>query len=110
MPGVYGGFIDKFPMGAFVNKGLTMKSGQTHVHRYLKPLLKRIQDGDIDPSFIITHRMTLDEAPQGYESACCSQRASFFLCSAEASASCSPYGAWMFSSLSVQPASPALRR
>ena len=67
VPGIYGGFIDKFPMGAFVNKGLTMKSGQTHVHRYLKPLLKRIQDGEIDPSFIITHRLTLDDAPQGYE-------------------------------------------
>ncbi len=67
VPGVYGGFIDKFPMGAFVNKGLTMKSGQTHVHRYLKPLLKLIQDDKIDPSFIITHRMTLDDAPKGYE-------------------------------------------
>lgn len=67
VPGVYGGFIDKFPMGAFVNKGLTMKSGQTHVHRYLKPLLSLIQEDKIDPGFIITHRMTLDEAPQGYE-------------------------------------------
>lgn len=67
VPGVYGGFIDKFPMGAFVNKGLTMKSGQTHVHRYLKPLLEKIQNNEIDPSFIITHRLTLDEAPQGYE-------------------------------------------
>jgi len=67
VPGVYGGMIDKFPMGAFVNKGLTMKSGQTHVHRYLKPLLQLIQDDKIDPSFIITHRLTLDEAPDGYE-------------------------------------------
>ncbi len=67
VPGVYGGMIDKFPMGAFVNKGLTMKSGQTHVHRYLKPLLQLIQDAKIDPSFIITHRLTLDEAPGGYE-------------------------------------------
>ncbi|HVF88133.1 MAG TPA: hypothetical protein VM866_11105, partial [Pyrinomonadaceae bacterium] len=67
VPGVYGGMIDKFPMGAFVNKGLTMKSGQTHVHRYLKPLLKLIEDGKIDPSFIITHRMSLDDAPEGYE-------------------------------------------
>ncbi len=67
VPGVYGGMIDKFPMGAFVNKGLTMKSGQTHVHRYLKPLLSKIQNGEIDPSFIITHRLTLDEAPDGYE-------------------------------------------
>jgi threonine dehydrogenase-like Zn-dependent dehydrogenase len=65
--GVYGGFIDKFPMGAIVNRSLTLKSGQTHVHRYLRPLLQRIERGDIDPSFVITHRMKLDEAPQGYE-------------------------------------------
>jgi threonine dehydrogenase-like Zn-dependent dehydrogenase len=65
--GVYGGFIDKFPMGAIVNKALTLKSGQTHVHRYMKPLLQRIQNGEIDPTFIITHRMRLDEAPQGFE-------------------------------------------
>jgi threonine dehydrogenase-like Zn-dependent dehydrogenase len=67
VPGVYGGFIDKFPMGAFVNKGLTMKSGQTHVHRYLEPLLKLIQEDKIDPSFIITHRLKLEDAPEGYE-------------------------------------------
>jgi threonine dehydrogenase-like Zn-dependent dehydrogenase len=65
--GVYGGFIDKFPMGAIVNRSLTLKSGQTHVHRYLRPLLQRIERGDIDPSFVITHRMKLEEAPQGYE-------------------------------------------
>lgn len=67
VPGVYGGFIDKFPMGAVVNKGLTLKSGQTHVHRYLRPLLERIQNGDIDPTFVITHRLPLEEAPHAYE-------------------------------------------
>jgi threonine dehydrogenase-like Zn-dependent dehydrogenase len=65
--GVYGGFIDKFPMGAFMNKSLTMKTGQTHVHRYMRPLLERIEKGDIDPTFIITHRASLDEAPQMFE-------------------------------------------
>jgi threonine dehydrogenase-like Zn-dependent dehydrogenase len=65
--GVYGGFIDKFPMGAIVNRSLTIKSGQTHVQRYMRPLLKRIQDGEIDPSFVITHRMRLDDAAMGYE-------------------------------------------
>jgi threonine dehydrogenase-like Zn-dependent dehydrogenase len=67
VPGVYTGFIDKMPMGAFMNKGLTMKTGQTHVHRYLRPLLERVQNGEIDPSFVITHRLPLDQAPQGYE-------------------------------------------
>lgn len=67
VPGVYGGFIDKFPMGSVVNKALTLKSGQTHVHRYLRPLLERVQKGEIDPSFVITHRLSLDEAPHGYE-------------------------------------------
>jgi threonine dehydrogenase-like Zn-dependent dehydrogenase len=65
--GVYGGFIDKFPMGAIVNRSLTIRSGQTHVHRYLRPLLERIRTGDIDPSFVITHRMRLDEAPEAYD-------------------------------------------
>ncbi len=65
--GVYGGFIDKFPMGAIVNRSLTLKSGQTHVHRYMRPLLRRIEDGEIDPSFVITHRMKLDDAAKGYE-------------------------------------------
>jgi threonine dehydrogenase-like Zn-dependent dehydrogenase len=65
--GVYSGFIDKFPMGAVMNRSLTIKSGQAHVHRYLRPLLERIEKGEIDPSFVITHRMTLDEAPRGYE-------------------------------------------
>ena len=65
--GVYGGFVDKFPMGAIVNRSLTLKSGQCHVHRYMRPLLNRIQNGDIDPTFIITHRMRLEDAPMGYE-------------------------------------------
>jgi threonine dehydrogenase-like Zn-dependent dehydrogenase len=65
--GVYGGFVDKFPMGAFMNKGLTMKTGQTHVHRYMRPLLDRIEKGDIDPTFIITHRASLDQAPEMFE-------------------------------------------
>jgi threonine dehydrogenase-like Zn-dependent dehydrogenase len=64
--GVYGGFVDKFPMGAIVNRSLTIKSGQTHVHRYLRPLLERIERGDIDPSFVITHRMRLQDAAEGY--------------------------------------------
>ena len=64
--GVYGGFIDKFPIGSFMNRSLTMRTGQCHVQRYMKPLLERIENGDIDPSFIITHRMSLDDAPEGY--------------------------------------------
>jgi threonine dehydrogenase-like Zn-dependent dehydrogenase len=67
VPGIYGGFVDKLPMGAVVNKALTIKSGQTHMHRYMRPLLARIQNGEIDPSFIITHRLRLADAPQGYE-------------------------------------------
>lgn len=65
--GVYGGFIDKFPMGAVMNRSLTIKTGQCHVQRYLKPLLERIKNGEIDPSFVITHRMRLDDAPEGYD-------------------------------------------
>jgi len=65
--GVYGGFIDKFPMGAIVNRSLTIRSGQTHVHRYMRPLLQRIQNGEIDPSFVITHRLKLGDAPEGYQ-------------------------------------------
>lgn len=65
--GVYGGFIDKFPMGAIVNRSLTIRSGQCHVQRYMRPLLERIRNGEIDPSFIITHRMRLEDAPEGYE-------------------------------------------
>ncbi|XWK89601.1 MAG: zinc-dependent alcohol dehydrogenase [Phormidium sp.] len=67
LAGVYGGFLDKIPMGAAFNKGLSFKMGQTHVHRYLKPLLEHIQNGKIDPSFVITHKMNLEDAPKGYE-------------------------------------------
>jgi len=67
VPGVYGGVVDKLPFGAVVNKALTLKSGQTHVHRYMKPLLERIEKEEIDPSFVITHRMSLDDAAHGYE-------------------------------------------
>jgi len=65
--GVYSGFIDKFPMGSLMNRSITIKSGQCHVQRYLKPLLKRIENGEIDPSFVITHRMALDDAPKGFD-------------------------------------------
>lgn len=65
--GVYGGFIDKFPMGAVMNRSLTIRSGQCHVQRYMRPLLERVQNGEIDPSFVITHRLKLDQAPQGYD-------------------------------------------
>jgi threonine dehydrogenase-like Zn-dependent dehydrogenase len=65
--GVYGGFIDKFPMGAVVNRSLTIRSGQCHVHKYLPRLLAHIERGDIDPSFVITHRMPLHDAPRGFE-------------------------------------------
>ena len=65
--GVYGGFIDKFPMGAVMNRSLTIRAGQCHVQRYMKPLLDRIERGEIDPTFIITHRMMLDEVARGYE-------------------------------------------
>jgi threonine dehydrogenase-like Zn-dependent dehydrogenase len=64
--GVYSGFIDKFPMGAIVNRSLTVKSGQCHVQKYMRPLLERIQRGEIDPSFVITHRLPLEEAARGY--------------------------------------------
>jgi len=65
--GVYGGFVDKFPMGAVMNRGLTIRSGQCHVHRYMQPLLERIQSGQIDPSVVITHRLPLAEAARGYD-------------------------------------------
>jgi threonine dehydrogenase-like Zn-dependent dehydrogenase len=65
--GVYGGFIDNFPIGAVVNRALTIKSGQCHVHRYMRPLLERIERGDIDPSFVITHTLPLSAAAEGYD-------------------------------------------
>ena len=67
IPGVYGGFIDKVPMGAAFNKGLTLKMGQTHVHRYLSRLLQHIEKGDIDPSFVVTHTVPIDDAPEMYK-------------------------------------------
>ena len=67
VPGVYGGLGDKIPLGSFVNKGLTLRSGQTHVQKYLPKLMKLIEDGTIDPSFIISHRFPLEQAPEAYE-------------------------------------------
>jgi threonine dehydrogenase-like Zn-dependent dehydrogenase len=67
IPGVYGGFLDKVPLGAAFNKGLTLRMGQTHVQRYLPLLLERIERGEIDPSFVITHRLRLQEAPKAYQ-------------------------------------------
>lgn len=67
VPGAYAGQADKLPFGAFMNKGLTMKTGQTHMQRYLRPLLKKIEAGEIDPSFVITHRVKLADAPAAYK-------------------------------------------
>jgi len=64
VPGVYGGFDDKIPMGAFMNKCLAMKTGQTHMMRFMKPLLDRVENGDIDPSFVISHRAPIDQASE----------------------------------------------
>jgi threonine dehydrogenase-like Zn-dependent dehydrogenase len=65
--GVYGGLLDKFPAGAWMNRSLTLRTGQCHVHRYMQPLLEHIESGAIDPVRIITHQLPLDEAPRGYE-------------------------------------------
>ncbi len=67
VPGVYGGWVDKLPLGSLMNRSLTLKTGQTHVHRYLRPLLQRIEEGAIDPSFVFTHRVRLDDAPEAYD-------------------------------------------
>jgi threonine dehydrogenase-like Zn-dependent dehydrogenase len=67
MMGVYGGLMDKFPIGALMNKGLTLKTGQCHVHRYLEPLYEHIRAGRIDPSFVVTHRLGLDLASDAFE-------------------------------------------
>jgi threonine dehydrogenase-like Zn-dependent dehydrogenase len=67
VPGVYGAFVDKLPFGSIVNKAITVKSGQTHVQRYMRPLLERIERGELDASFVISHRLSLDEAPRAYE-------------------------------------------
>ena len=66
IPGVYGGFLDKVPLGAAFHKGLTMRMGQTHMMRYMAPLLDRVARGEIDPSFVITHRLRLEDAPGAY--------------------------------------------
>jgi len=66
VPGVYGGFFDKMPMGSVMNRSLTIKTGQTHVQRYLRPLLQRIEREELDPSFIITHKLPLERAPEAY--------------------------------------------
>jgi len=65
--GVYAGFVDKFPLGALMNRGLTIRTGQCHVHRYMRPLLDRILAGQIDPSFVVLHHMKLDDAAKGYD-------------------------------------------
>jgi threonine dehydrogenase-like Zn-dependent dehydrogenase len=67
VPGVYGGFVDKIPFGSIMNRSLTIKTGQTHVQRYMRPLLERIEKGEIDPGFVVTHRMKLEDAAEGYE-------------------------------------------
>ena len=67
VPGVYGGLVDKIPFGALMNKGLTVRTGQTHVNRWTDDLLRRIEEGQIDPSFVITHRVSLEEGPQMYK-------------------------------------------
>jgi threonine dehydrogenase-like Zn-dependent dehydrogenase len=70
IPGVYGGFLDKLPIGSLMNRSLTIKTGQTHVQRYMKPLLERIRHGEIDPTFVITHTLSLDDAPYAYDIFC----------------------------------------
>jgi threonine dehydrogenase-like Zn-dependent dehydrogenase len=70
IPGVYGGFLDKIPFGSVMNRSLTIKTGQTHVQRYMQPLLERIRNGDIDPTVVITHRMALDDAPMAFDMFC----------------------------------------
>ena len=67
VPGVYAGFVDNIPMGAFMNKGLTMKSGQTHMMRYMKLLLEKVEKGEFDPSFVISHRVPITRAPEMYK-------------------------------------------
>ncbi|HEX7058522.1 MAG TPA: zinc-dependent alcohol dehydrogenase [Solirubrobacterales bacterium] len=67
IPGVYGGMVDKIPLGAVMNKGLTIRAGQTHVQRYARSLMHRIERGEVDPSFVISHRLPLEEGPRGYD-------------------------------------------
>jgi threonine dehydrogenase-like Zn-dependent dehydrogenase len=65
--GVYGGFLDKFPGGSWMNRSVTLRTGQCHVQRYMKPLLRRIEHGEIDPTRVITHTLPLERAPHGYD-------------------------------------------
>lgn len=65
--GVYAGFVDKFPLGALMNRGLAIRTGQCSVHRYMKPLLERIEKGELDPSFVVSHQLNLDESAHGYD-------------------------------------------
>jgi threonine dehydrogenase-like Zn-dependent dehydrogenase len=65
--GVYAGFVDKFPLGSLMNRGLTIRTGQCHVHRYQHKLLAKIEAGELDPSFVVSHEMNLDDAPAGYD-------------------------------------------
>jgi threonine dehydrogenase-like Zn-dependent dehydrogenase len=65
--GAYGGLVDKFPIGSVMNRSITIKSGQCHVHRYMRPLLERIRRAEVDPTYIISHRLPLEEAPAAYE-------------------------------------------
>jgi threonine dehydrogenase-like Zn-dependent dehydrogenase len=67
VPGVYGGLLDKVPFGMVMNKSLTIRTGQTHVNRWTDDLLRRIEEGEIDPSFVITHRVALEDGPQMYK-------------------------------------------
>ncbi len=67
IPGVFGGVADKLPLGALMNKALKVRTGQTHVHRYMRPLLDRIESGEVDPTFMITHRVPLERAPEAYD-------------------------------------------
>ena len=66
IPGVYGGLLDKVPFGAVFNKGVTLKMGQTHVQRYMRELLSLVEEGKIDPSFVITHAVPLEKGPEMY--------------------------------------------
>lgn len=66
VPGVYAGFDDKIPLGAFMNKGLILRTGQTHMMRYMKPLLERIEKGEFNPEFVISHRLPIGDAPDAY--------------------------------------------
>lgn len=66
MPGVYGGMADKFPIGALMEKGLTLRTGQTHVQKYTRKLLQMIEEGKLDTTFLISHRASLEEAPEMY--------------------------------------------